>query len=627
MFDWTARVCGLGLVWVVTAGSAAGQQGAQTAAQGQKPAQERGKVVFSRSASDAAAQQKPGDKRVAAPKVTDAERESVVFTSYTLDVRLMPKQESLAVRAQLELRNDGELPLKHLALQLSSTLNWEAIRIAGRDAAFAQQTIASDADHTGSVREAVVTLDEPLAPKSTLKLDVVYSGQLAPSAKRLEQIGTPADVAAQSDWDEVDLDFVGLRGFGDVIWYPVSAAPVALGDGAKLFTEIGTQKLRQSAARISMQVSEEYYAEAPNIAVLDGEVVPVKAVTAPATSSVPGIAKCELSERPLGFASPTLFLAVRQAHEANGLKTYARIENAPHVAAYETAASAAAPLLEEWFAKPRAPLTLVDLAQPDNAPFEAGSVLLEGLKGGDADELASEMSHALSHAYFRSPRVWLNEGVATFMGSLWVERTLGREAALDRLESLRGALALSEPAGVGAGQPLTAAYDPVYYRTKGTYVLWMLRELVGEKPLAAALRGYDPAQDSAGDEGSDYFEKLIEKACGKDLKWFFDDWVYHDAGLPDLSIAGVFPSKTSVPGQYLVAVDVANDGYATADVPVTVRSQGATVTERMRIAPRSREVHRMLVQGSPVEVIVNDGTVPEVQDTVHRQAVGEGPAK
>lgn len=643
-------VCGLvgGLGWTVllAAGVAgaraqelaqAAQQGAPPAQQGTPAQQETGPqkpkstVIFSRSAGDAApagdaAAEKQAAQNAPAVKIPDAEREALTFTAYDLDVRLMPRQESLAVRAQLHVRNDGDAPLKRVALQLSSTLRWEEIRIGGKRAEYSQQTLASDADHTGSLKEAVVTLAEPLAPRAELELDVVYSGQVAVSGKRLEQIGTPADVAAHADWDQVDLDFVGLRGFGNVVWYPVSSAPVALGDGAKLFTEIGAQKLRQSAARMHVQVTEEYFAEAPNVAVIDGQVVPLKVVSTP-TGAFPGIAKCELGAGPLGFESPSLFVAVRQEHKPEGKATvldiFSRIENAGNVGAYETAATTASALFADWLgAEPRTPLTLVDLAQTDDTPFETGSVLFEGLSGGDAGELASEMSHALSHAYFRSPRMWLNEGVANFMGSLWVEKTLGREGALQKLEALRGPLTLAEPEG-GNGQPLNEASDPVYFRTKATYVLWMLRGIAGDKALAAALRAYDPAKDSTGAEGQDYFEKLLEQASGKDLKWFFDDWVYRDAGLPDLSVAGVFPSKTSVPGQYLVAVDVANDGYAVADVPVTMRSQGTTVTERMRIPPRSREVHRMLIQGSPLEVLVNDGTVPEVQSSVHSKTMGD----
>ena len=81
------------------------------------------------------------------------------------------------------------------------------------------------------------------------------------------------------------------------------------------------------------------------------------------------------------------------------------------------------------------------------------------------------------------------------------------------------------------------------------------------------------ARINRSDSAGTGFEQVLERASGKDLKWFFEDWVYHDRGLPDLSIAGIYPNKASVPGSYIVSVDVANNGTAEAEVPVSVHPQ------------------------------------------------------
>ena len=91
-------------------------------------------------------------------------------------------------------------------------------------------------------------------------------------------------MALHSDWDRISADFVGLRGFGNVFWYPVASVPVFLGDGAKMFTEIGHQKLRQAAAKISMRVTQDFFGVAPNVAILDGQNV---ALTLPAKGEAP----------------------------------------------------------------------------------------------------------------------------------------------------------------------------------------------------------------------------------------------------------------------------------------------------------------------------------------------------
>ncbi len=557
------------------------------------------------------------------PKATDAEREAVTFTAYDLDVRLTPQTESLAVRASIKVRNVGGGPLIHLPLQLSSTLSWQSIRVAGGEAVFGRQTLQSDADHTGQTHEAVVVLPQPLAAGKEVTLDVVYSGRIPLTAHRLEAIGTPSDLAQRSDWDRISPDFVGLRGFGNVVWYPVASVPVLLGDGARLFTETGRQKQRQSAARISLQVTEDFFGVAPNVAVLNGQSVPVKPPPAGEAPSpnVPQVITCSLPTTTLGFQTPSLFLANRYQHDGDGLRLFARVANEVNVQAYMTAATMVQPMLREWLgSNPKTPLTILDLPEADDAPYEAGAALFLPMGESKPEQLTGPLSHALAHAYFWSPREWLNEGVAHFMANLWLERTRGRTAAIQAMESGRSALAIIEPGSPGGevGQSLSDASDAIYYRTKASDVLWMLRDLAGDNTLSAALRGYKSADDLM----PEYFERLLEQTSRKkDLQWFFDDWVYRDKGLPDLSIAGVFPSKSSVAGSYLVAVEIANDGYVQVEVPVTVISQGTKVTERVRIPARSHATHRVVIQGVPIEVIVNDGSVPEVAASEHSRTL------
>jgi hypothetical protein len=588
------------------------------------PAEHPGTVILSRSADDPGSSSSGPAKTPTAPAAktsdtaSDAERQAITFLSYDLDIRLQPREHAMAVRARIVLRNDSGNPLHRLPLQISSTLQWTRVRIADAPATFSQQLVNSDIDHTGVLREALIPLAQPLAPQQTIAVDVTYEGTAALSATRLEQIGTPTEVAEASDWDRVADEFVGLRGFGNVAWYPVASVPVALGDGAKFFTEAAEERQRQSQATVTMKVTEEFFGEAPNLAVLDGEMLTVKPSSLP-TASVPGIVSCTLPSTQLGFSSPSLFLLARTLQEGDGIAVFARTEDVANAQAYMTAASLVIPLIHRWLGtEPRGPLNIVDLPEEGDAPFEDGPVLFTNVHSAEPYKLSDALVHSLTHLYFRSPYPWLQEGVASFMGSLWTEQNRGRDAAIQQLDNTRGALSLAEPGDAAStSQALLTARDPVYYRTKATYVLWMLRDLAGENALGQALRAYQPGSDTTGTG----FEQVLERASGKDLKWFFEDWVYHDRGLPDLSIAGVYPNKSSVPGSYIVAVDVTNSGTAEAEVPVSVSSGTTTVTERLRVPAKSRISHRFLLQGQPAEVAVNDGTVPEVEASVHRQTL------
>ncbi|MGA3222240.1 MAG: hypothetical protein ABSC65_00695 [Acidobacteriaceae bacterium] len=587
------------------------------------PAAPPGKVILSRSVEDAPTPAKPSMVQAGAP-ATDAERQAITFLAYDLDVHLRPREHAMAVRARIQLRNDSSNPLGRLALQISSSLQWTSVHVGDTTAAFSQQLISSDIDHTGSLREAVIPLAQPLAPQQSITVDVTYEGDAGLSATRLEQIGTPDDVAEASDWDRVADEFVGLRGFGNVAWYPVASVPVKLGDGAKFFTVAALERQRQSQATVTMRVTEEFFGEAPNLVVLDGTTLAVTPTSLP-TATVPGIVTCTLPPTRLGFASPSLFLLARTAQKGSGVDVFARTDDVANAQAYMTAATLVTPLIHRWLGtEARGPLTIVDLPERGDAPFEDGDVLFADVRGTDPEKLANVLIHSLTHLYFRSTYEWLQEGVPTFMGSLWEEQSGGRDLAIQQLDNARGALSLAEPGDAATldGQALLMARDPVYYRTKATYVFWMLRDLAGDEELSRALRAYQPGSDTTGIG----FEQVLERASGKDLKWFFEDWVYHDRGLPDLSIAGVYPSKASVPGSYIVAVDVANSGTAEAQVPVSVSSRTATVTEMLRIPAKGKISHRFVVQGQPSEIGVNDGTVPEVEASVHHQTLAVPPA-
>ncbi|MHB1022802.1 MAG: M1 family aminopeptidase [Acidobacteriaceae bacterium] len=602
--------------------------------------------------------------------VTNVERGALTFTAYDLDIRLTPADSSLAVRAEITVRNDGPQPLLYLPLQISSTLTWESVRMArghedgGKELVFAQQTVDSDVDHTGQVQEAVVTLTRPLAPQASLTLDVIYAGQIPLNAERLERIGAPPDVAQGSDWDRISPGFTGLRGFGNVLWYPVASEVLRLGDGAKLFEGVGRWKQRQENATIRMRVQVVYDGDAPTLAVLDGKVIPLSAPadptvtgissssdtgstsgnaavsssssstsaaqtaapphTEPATAAafgppIPHVVRFDLATMPLGFRVPSLFVLTRSLVEGQGVDVYAVPSNAVSAQAYAAAASLVQPFFKQWFGshQPRS-LAIIDLPEPSDQPYETGDVVFLPLRDVQSSALTPLLSHEMAHAWFRSSRPWMDEGMAQFMGLLWLEHTSGRDAAIQAMAQRRDALALAEPAtpGKGAGQSLIAARDDIYYRTKAAYVWWMLRDMVNDKALRTALQQYQPEADTE----PDYFEHLLEKASGKDLKWFFDDWVYNDKGLPDLSITSVVP-RLLEKNQYLVAVEVANAGDAAAEVPVTVHAGVNSATERLLVNAHARASTRVLIQGAPGEVLVNDGSVPESRASIHRSEI------
>jgi hypothetical protein len=609
-----------------------------------QPALPKGKVIFERDdkapvpevqappapaageSSSEFAETQPPDAEVV---VSDEEREALTFTAYDLEVHLTPATAQIEAHANFNVRNDGKLPLARIALQLSSSLVWESLRLRTGALTFVQHRINTDADHTGVAREAVLTLPQPLVPGASLELTAIYSGTIPVSAERLERIGAPADRAAVADWDRISPAATALRGYGNVLWYPVAGAPQFLGDGAKLFDSVGRAKLRQQAATVRLRLTVAYTGEAPDAAFFCGRRELLTAVSD--DGSVPvatgqGVATAEFAARPLGFRLPSLFVTERPAITTDGALIRAVTEQSGVLSDYARSAGRVQPLLMDWLGdNPLAPLDIIDLdpISADAQPFEDDSLLVTPMRGGQPAELAPVLVHTLAHSWFRSSHAWLDEGVPQFLSLLWVETNDGRQAGLDRLQASTHALALAEPdpaSGKDAtGQSLTDASSEVYYRSKAAAVLWMLRTITSDENLKQALKLY--RKNHAADATDEGFEQVLEQTAHQDLKWFFDDWVYHDRGLPDLTIANV--STRPAPAQggrsdgWLVAVSVRNDGEAVAEVPVTVRSGKLTATERLRVPGRSNAATRILFQDTPEEVVVGDGSVPELRESVH----------
>jgi hypothetical protein len=651
------------------------------------------------------------------PVLSDDQRSAILFTAYDLDARLAPATSHLAMRARLTLRNIGAEPLARIALQISSTLHWETASLIAPTAVtpltLTQHLIETDADHTGQDSEAVIDLPTPLAPGATLTLDTVYSGTLPPSAARLERLGASESQALETDWDALGTAppdssssssssdstppapssptlLVALRGFGNILWYPVAAPQLFLGDGAKLFQAVGQQRLANRSATIHLRLAVEYHsAPPPTAAYFNSRRQPLTALSddpnAP-TATASGIATADFPTQPLGARQPNLFV-VQQPEVAaaplpevvstssdtpttpgdpsspmvsSSAKVGGEAAGAPHLAsemwadknilsvettntdALSTLTASAeriAPLLQTWFGStPLTPLTILD--HPGD-PFEDNALLVAPIDKLSSTTSSPALAHSLTHAWVQTGQPWFDEGFAQFTSLLWIEQTEGRSSAILALNNLIQPLNIAE---VGfdtqqeadaptapTGQPLISATSELYYRRKAAAVWAMLRGIAGDKPLQQAL-AESRTQPSSSDDPTvqaTAFEKLLEKTSGKDLGWFFSDWVLRDRGLADLSISDVEPRQIPAgkghDAGWLVAVTVHNDAAPAVDVPLTILSGAFTTTSRIHIPGFSDATTRVIVTSAPTQIILNDGSTPEVRASTHTRDIAPQP--
>jgi hypothetical protein len=608
----------------------------------------QGEVLFERhSESEKPAATEAAAPAAAAPEVTDAERAALRVTSYDLDVRVTRATSHLAVRARMTVRNAGAVALTRVALQVSSSLTWESATLLLPERValpVVQHLMDTDADHTGAARELVLVLPEPLAAGDSITLDTFYEGAVAADATRLTRIGATPAKAAATDWDDVSA----MRGFGNVLWYPVASPALFLGDGAKLFQAIAAARFRDQAATVRLRLAVEYSGEAPVAVYFCGRRAELKALPddpdLPTASGV-GIASAEFPAEAIGFRLPSLFLVEHSEELIAPLGSPAApLQDGAKLLAVETDDAAAlprlsesalgiAPLLQRWFGpKPLSTLAVLDHS---GEPFEDGPLVVAPVGTLAASSSAEALAHSLTHAWVQTGQPWMDEGLAQLMALVWTEQQQGRGAMVDELTELLRPLALAEPAFTAGqtgpvGEPVVAAADELYYRRKSAAIWLMLRGIVGDGALAAALTTLhaEPVSQASAAEQAVAFERALEKVSGKDLGWFFRDWVLNDRGLADLSIVDVaprlLPAGKGHDSGWLVAVTVHNDGAAEVEVPIVVRSGTFSTTKRLRVPAFGSVTDRVLVEAAPTEVVVNDGTIPETRESMHRKTVVAG---
>lgn len=524
------------------------------------------------------------------------DRNAFTFTTYALDVRIEPTQHRLAVRGKVTLRNDSEQPQRVAVLQISSSLNWRSIRVAGSPVQFVSQTYTSDIDHTGALSEAVVTLPHEVAPRGSAEIEIGYEGVIVADATRLTRIGAPEDVARHSDWDQIGTSSTGLRGIGYVAWYPVAMEAQNLSDGGAMFRVLGQWRVRHANSTMSLSVTVDAGASGENSFTI---------VCDRGSAGASDTATCTFA--PIGNAAPVLFAGHYEVSNAPHARVFHQLEHKTAADVYAKAADDAASLVTNWFGAPKRKAVIVELADTDAAPYEAANLLAVPLGKADAKAADELLAHQLTHAAFASRRPWIYEGVAHFVQALAIEQQAGRDAAQNYLGLHRASVLQAEKDG---GQPLNDASDEAFYRSKAALVWWMLRDLAGEEALKQTLHAYQAEQD----QNPEYFENLLRARSKRDLGWFFHDWVYTDAGLPDFRIESANTRKMTGES-YVTAVTVENLGRAGAEVPVTVRCEQGDYTEKLEVRAKAKAVIRISTPAEPIDVQVNDGRVPETDVT------------
>lgn len=195
----------------------------------------------------------------------------------------------------------------------------------------------------------------------------------------------------------------------------------------------------------------------------------------------------------------------------------------------------------------------------------------------------SVTSHELAHQWWGDAitcetwsDVWLNEGFATFSEAVWLERKAG-----GTLASYLSAMVARKPTSTSG---TVYVYSPTNVNTifstnnvyrKGGWALHMLRGVLGDTAFFQALHDYRATYEGSSATTAK-FRASVEQTTGRDLGWFFDQWVMNP-GSPAYTYA--WSAKNLGGANYVyLELDQTQTSQSVFKMPVRVRVTTASGT-------------------------------------------------
>jgi aminopeptidase N len=169
-----------------------------------------------------------------------------------------------------------------------------------------------------------------------------------------------------------------------------------------------------------------------------------------------------------------------------------------------------------------------------------GDYLAVDERAWDGRNYVNVNAHELTHQWFgnclshlRHRDVWLTESFATYFAKMFEKHVFGDDYYdMVRDQELQQTLQAGNRNGypVGHSRGGRARWYP-----KGSLVLDMLRDVLGEEDFKASIRHY-LEKNAFSEVETCEFLAAIREATGKSMEWFFDQWIYR-GGEPEYRVA------------------------------------------------------------------------------------------
>jgi aminopeptidase N len=228
---------------------------------------------------------------------------------------------------------------------------------------------------------------------------------------------------------------------------------------------------------------------------------------------------------------------------------------------------------------------------------------------GKAEKL---IVHEVAHQWFGNSvtendwhHIWLSEGFATYLTSVYFEKNYGAEQLAPEMKSDREQVVnyyLKSPVPVidTTNTSLMSLLNANSYQ-KGSWVLHMLRHELGDDIFWKGMRSYYE-ENKNNTALSDDFESAMETVSGKDLSVFFHQWLYLP-GQPDLKITA---SPSQRKGLTEIVIEQTQPSLFNFPLELLINSQEGILRENIRVSER---ISKITLKAGNIKEIVPDPNV------------------
>ncbi len=248
----------------------------------------------------------------------------------------------------------------------------------------------------------------------------------------------------------------------------------------------------------------------------------------------------------------------------------------------------------------------------------------ENLINGKRDErIKNVVIHELAHQWFGNAvtettwdDAWLSEGFATFFTLLFIENAYGYDQYIKGLQNAKRSVykyaekdstfsIVSERSAEKDEVTSTITYQ------KGAWVLHMLRELIGRDKFKNGIQSYYKKFINSNATTDDFINEM-ERASGKDLALFFQQWLQRADNLKLKGTGKYDESKKQV----IITLDQNHAGEYLFDVhlEIGIYKQGSDIPEIVKIRLNKKQnTYTIRAKTAPEKIIIDPRTILLVQ--------------